>query len=150
MKYEHTHQEYGPTSPMRRGTFRSLGNDPSSPGFPSLSFSPPQRSDRGSQTTHIAGNLELSTNTKLRSSLLRDFDGFDDAVGVAFPVESPLIQAASTERGKHASKGDLEMVNSRHRSEMTHLGIIIRGMRIEKSNVESDSSQGNRTLPVRL
>lgn len=52
------------------------------------------------KTTHVAGNLELATDTQLRSGFFGEFDGFDDAVRVAFPVQSPLIQAASTERGK--------------------------------------------------
>lgn len=52
------------------------------------------------KTTHVAGNLELTTDTQLRSGFLGEFDGFDDAVRVAFPVQSPLIQAASTEMGK--------------------------------------------------
>jgi len=39
-----------------------------------------------SKTTHVAGNLEVPTDTQLRSGFLCEFAGFDDAVRVAFPV----------------------------------------------------------------
>lgn len=92
------------------------------------------------KTTHVAGNLELPTDTQLRSGFLREFDGFDNAVRVAFPVKSPLVQAASTERSKYAIERGLEIVNLRHRSEMTHLEVIVRMMREENSNVEKAQS----------
>ena len=38
------------------------------------------------QSTHVARDLELPAYTQLRSSFLCDFDGFDDAIRIAFPV----------------------------------------------------------------
>lgn len=70
---------------MRSGTFRSQENDPSSPIFLSISYRYSKVME-APKTTHVASNLELSTNTQLRSGFLCDLDGFDNTVRVAFPI----------------------------------------------------------------